>query len=317
MRAMVLEKQGRVEDKPLRLVEWREPEPEEGYVILKVKACGVCRTDLHIVEGELPAKKLPLIPGHQVVGEAEGRKFGVIWLYKSCSECEYCRRGLENLCERADFTGYTVDGGYAEYIKAPRDFIHPIPSEYPDLDAAPLLCAGVIGYRAFKLSGEGKKLGIYGFGAAAHIITQVAVHKGCDVFVFTRGEAHRRLALKLGAVWAGSAYEIPEKLDRAIIFAPAGELVPLALKALKRGGTLALGGIYMSPIPEMEYSLLYEERKIVSVANTTREDARELLELAPKIPIRTHIEVFPLEEANEALINLKEGRIEGACVLAI
>ena len=299
-------------------------------MLVRVRACGICRTDLHVVEGELPTRKSPVIPGHQVVGVIEaagacagqmaaGTRVGVAWLHRTCETCRYCRAGKENLCENAEFTGYTVDGGYAEYIVAPERFVYPIPEPFTDLQAAPLLCAGIIGFRCLRLSGieRGGRLGIYGFGAAAHLAIQVARHWGIDVYVCTRDERHRKLASEMGARWVGqAAAQPPEKLDAAIIFAPAGELVHAALKALDKGGTLALGGIHMSTIPPLDYSLLYHERVVRSVANNTRADGRDFLKVAAEIPIRPQVEVFPLSEANRALDTLKNDAIRGAGVLA-
>jgi propanol-preferring alcohol dehydrogenase len=298
---------------------------------VRVRACGICHTDLHIVEGELKLPKLPLVPGHQLVGTVdargaggmefrEGDRVGVPWLYSTCGECGYCRKGLENLCERARFTGFHADGGYAEAMVAPAAFAYTLPASFSDLEAAPLLCAGVIGYRALRLSNlqPGERLGLYGFGASAHIVLQIARHQGSEVCVFTRAESHRQLARQLGAAWVGAAGEPPPApLDAAIIFAPAGKLVPVALAALRKGGTLALAGITMSALPEMEYQLLYHERLLRSVANSTREDVRSLLRLAAEIPVRTEIETFQLPEANRALQNLKSSRIHGAGVLVI
>lgn len=331
MRAMLLEKSQSVEQNPLRLVEMPLPEPAPGEIRLRVRVCGVCHTDLHIVEGDLLLPKLPVVPGHQVVGTVDalgagvnefrlGDRVGVPWLYSTCGECIYCRKGLENLCERARFTGFHVDGGYAEAMVAPAAFVYALPGSFADLEAAPLLCAGVIGYRALKLSNlrPGERLGLYGFGASAHIVIQIARHWGSEVSVFTRAESHRQLAHKLGATWTGVAGEQPPApLDAAIVFAPAGKLVPEALRALRKGGTLALAGITMSPLPEMEYKLLYHERILRSVANSTREDVRSLLRLAAEIPVRTEVEAFQLPEANHALQNLKSSRIHGAGVLVI
>jgi propanol-preferring alcohol dehydrogenase len=284
------------------------------------------------VEGDLPLVKLPLVPGHQIVGVVEaagpgvlelheGDRVGIPWLYSTCGECGYCRKGLENLCERARFTGYHVDGGYAEAMVVAESFAYPLPANFSDLDAAPLLCAGIIGYRSLRLSGvgSGERLGLYGFGASAHIVVQLAHHRGSEVYVFTRSEGHRKLALKLGAAWVGSAEDRPpEELDGAIIFAPAGRLALEALRATRRGGTVALAGITMSPIPEIDYNrLLYHERLLRSVANSTREDARALLRLAAEIPVRVEVESFKLEEANRALQALKESRIDGAGVLLV
>ncbi len=308
MKACVLYGQQPIEGRPLAFEERPEPEPGPGEVLLRIRACAVCRTDLHVIEGDLTPKKLPLIPGHQVVGEvvkcglgtsrfSVGQRAGVAWLHRTCGGCIYCREGKENLCLEPDFTGYTVDGGYAGYMCAAESFVYALPQGFSDIDAAPLLCAGIIGFRSLRLCGieAGGRLGLYGFGAAAHVATQVARYWGVEVYAITRDERHRKLAEDLGVVWAGGpADQPPELLDAAIIFAPAGEIVPAALKALKRGGTLALGGIHMSPIPEMAYSLLYHERVVRSVANNTREDGERFLEIAARIPIRTHTKIFGL-----------------------
>ncbi len=332
MRAMVLEKPKSADENPLALREWPLPSPGEGELRVRVKTCGVCHTDLHTVEGELALPKLPVIPGHQIVGivEAlgagarrfrEGDRVGIPWLHSTCGECRFCRRGLENLCESARFTGYHTDGGYAEATVAHESFAYPLPPEFSDLQAAPLLCAGIIGYRSLRLSGvePGGTLGLYGFGASAHIVIQIARHQGCEVFVFTRSEEHRKLARRLGAAWVGGAEDTPpEKLDGAILFAPAGRLVLDALRATRKGGTVALAGITMTRIPEIDYdSLLYHERVLRSVSNSTREDARELLRVAAEIPVRTEVEAFKLENANLALQSLKASRIQGAGVLTI
>jgi propanol-preferring alcohol dehydrogenase len=322
MRAMVL-------DKPrvaLREAELPTPEPGRGELLLEVAACGVCRTDLHIVDGELTEPKLPLVPGHQIVarvssgGErfAAGDRVGVPWLGWTDGTCRYCRSGRENLCDRARFTGYQRDGGYAQLAVADERFCFPISSDYPDLQAAPLLCAGLIGFRTLKLAGDAERLGIYGFGGAAHIICQVAVHQGRRVFAFTRAgdDETQRFALELGAEWAGDALgPPPEELDAALIFAPAGELVPAALRAVAKGGTVVCGGIHMSDIPQMPYELLWGERTLRSVANLTRADGEEFLTLAPRVPVRTEVETFPLGEANEPLDRLRSGRIRGSAVL--
>ncbi|MCR4404391.1 MAG: zinc-dependent alcohol dehydrogenase family protein [Candidatus Acetothermia bacterium] len=329
MQAMVLRQPRSIEEKPLALEEAPEPEPRENEVLLRVRACGVCHTDLHTVEGELRLPKLPLMPGHQIVGIVErlgkeasrfrpGERVGVPWLNWACGECDFCRKGLENLCPHARFTGLHVDGGYAQYAVVHEEFAYPLPDGFPDERAAPLLCAGVIGYRALRLSGvsPGERLGLYGFGASAHVTIQVARYLGCKVFVFTRSVEHQKLARELGAAWVGEPRaQPPELLDSAIIFAPAGWLVPESLRALRPGGTVALAGIYMSPIPEMSYELIYGERTVRSVANMTRADARELLELAGKIPIETAVETYRLAEANEVLLRLKEGRVRAAAVL--
>jgi alcohol dehydrogenase, propanol-preferring len=302
------------------------PEPGAGELLLEVAACGVCRTDLHIVDGELTEPKLPLVPGHQIVarvsagGErfAPGDRVGVPWLGWTDGTCRYCLSGRENLCDRARFTGYQRDGGYAQLAVADERFCFPIPAGYPDLQAAPLLCAGLIGFRTLKLAGDGERLGIYGFGAAAHIVCQVAIHQGWRVFAFTRAddEATQRFALELGAEWAGDALgPPPEELDAALIFAPAGELVPAALRAVAKGGTVVCGGIHMSDIPQMPYELLWGERTLRSVANLTRADGEEFLALAPLVPVRTEVETFPLAEANQALDRLRSGGIRGAAVL--
>ena len=303
-----------------------EPDPGPGEVLVEVLACGVCRTDLHVVDGDLADPKLPLVPGHQIVarvsagGErfAAGDRVGVPWLGWTCGECRYCLSDRENLCDRARFTGYQRDGGYAQLAVADERFCFPIPSGYPDLQAAPLLCAGLIGFRTLKLAGDGERLGIYGFGGAAHIICQVAVHQGWRVFAFTRAgdEETQRFARDLGAEWAGDALgPPPEELDAALIFAPAGELVPAALRAVAKGGTVVCGGIHMSDIPQMPYELLWGERTLRSVANLTRADGEEFLALAPLVPVRTEVETFPLAEANEALDRLRSGRIRGSAVL--
>ncbi len=317
MRAMVLHAPG----EPLRLEDTPVPEPGAGQVLLRVLACGVCRTDLHVVDGELPDPKLPLVPGHQIVGVAEdGRRLGVPWLGWTCGECRYCRSGRENLCERARFTGYHLDGGYAEHAVADERFCFPIPDGYDDLQAAPLLCAGLIGYRSLRLAGDAERLGLYGFGAAAHIVAQVARHEGRRVFGFVRpgDEEARRFALDLGCEWAGpSDGPAPEELDAAIVFAPVGALVPAALRALARGGVVVCAGIHMSDIPSFPYELLWEERTLRSVANLTRRDGEEFLALAPQVPVRTEVEAFPLEQANEALDRLRRGEVRGAAVLRL
>jgi alcohol dehydrogenase, propanol-preferring len=316
MRAMVLD----APRSPLRAAELEPPDPVEGQVLMEVAACGVCRTDLHIADGELEEPKLPLVLGHQIVGRiaGSGERVGVPWLGGACGRCRYCRAGRENLCGQAVFTGYHVDGGFAELAVAREDFTLPLLGDYPDEQAAPLLCAGLIGYRSLRLAGDAERLGIYGFGAAAHIVCQVAVHQGRRIFAFTRAddEAAQAFALELGAEWAGdSAAPPPEELDAAIVFAPVGALVPAALRAVARGGTVVCGGIHMSPIPEMPYELLWGERVLRSVANLTRADGEEFLELAPRIPIRTEVEAFPLEQANEALERLRTGGRRGAAVL--
>jgi propanol-preferring alcohol dehydrogenase len=327
MRAQVLEKSGT----PLVMKEMPVPVPAAGEVLVRVSACGICRTDLHVVDGELDNPSLPLIPGHQVVGRVEccgpgvkglqpGDRVGIPWLGGTCQHCRHCLEGRENLCPEARFTGYQRNGGFAEYAVADARFCLPLPDGYGDLQVAPLLCAGLIGYRSLVMAGEGKRLGIYGFGAAAHIVTQVAVWQGRQVFAFTReGDVEgQHFAREMGAVWAGGANELPPaELDAAIIFAPAGELVPLALRAVGPGGTVVCGGIHMSDIPSFPYSLLWGERTLRSVANLTRQDGINFLALAPRVPVRTEVETFPLESVNEALAALRAGRIRGAAVLMV
>ncbi len=331
MRAMVLEHPAPVAQLPLQLREWPKPEPGNRQLRLAVRCCGVCHTDLHTVEGELKLPKLPIIPGHQIVAVVdargpgarrfrEGDRVGVPWLFHTDGTCSFCQKGQENLCDRAEFTGLHADGGYAEYMVVDEDFAYSIPGAFDDLHAAPLLCAGIIGYRSFRLSGarRGDRLGLYGFGASAHIVLQFARHLGCEVYVFSRGEAHRQMALRLGAMWAGDAKDDPgTKLDAAIIFAPAGALVLDVLRVTRKGGTVALAGITMSAIPQMDYELLYEERVLRSVANSTRQDAREFLELAAEVPVATEVTEFALEDANLALQKLKSSEINGAAVLKI
>ena len=327
MRVMIFEKPG----KDLSLREMNLPEPGAEQVLLRVHACAVCRTDLHIIDGELSDPKIPLIPGHEIVGTVAtvgaavtrfkvGDRLGVPWLGWTCGECSFCREGQENLCDRAKFTGYTLDGGYAEYAVADQRFCFPIPEEYSDIEAAPLLCAGLIGYRSLVKAGNGSRLGIYGFGAAAHIVAQVANYQKREIYAFTRpGDSEaQQFALSLGAVWAGSSDELPPvKLDAAIIFAPVGALITQALKTVRKGGTVVSGGIHMSDIPSFPYALLWEERSICSVANLTRRDGAEFMQLAPKVPVRTQVETFALAEANEALHRLRSGRIHGAAVLVV
>jgi propanol-preferring alcohol dehydrogenase len=315
----------------LSLVEAPVPMPRANEIRLQIRACGICHTDLHVVEGELPPQKQSIIPGHQIVGIVEaiglgvqrfqpGDRAGVPWLNRTCGICTFCQRGKENLCESARFTGYHVDGGFAEYVAVHEDFAYPIPAAFTDTSAAPLLCAGVIGYRALRLSEAqpGQRLGLYGFGASAHVVIQIARYWNCEVYVFSRSAEHRQLAEALGAAWTGRADDSPPaKVDSAIIFAPAGWIVRAALHHLQKGGTIALAGIYMSPIPELDYSFIYHERTVRSVANSTRQDVHELLRLAAEIPIRTEVEIFPLAEANRALQHLKAGKINGAGVLEI
>ena len=331
MRAMVLEKPGPVEQSPLILDEVTLPLPRAGEIRVHVRCCALCHTDLHTVEGDLPLPRLPLIPGHQIVGLVdaigegvrtlkEGDRVGIPWLHSTDGQCDYCRRGLENLCDHARFTGYHVDGGYAEYTVVHEDYAYPIPKIFSDQNAAPLLCAGIIGYRSYRLSNirPGERLGLYGFGASAHLVLQLAHHQGCEVYVFTRSQAHRDLATRLGAAWVGSAEDTPpHPLDGSIIFAPAGSLVPHALRVLRKAGTLALAGITMSPIPQMDHSLLYHERVIRSVANSTRKDCRDFLDLAAAVPLHTEVQVFELAQANHALQALKRSEITGAGVLRI
>jgi alcohol dehydrogenase, propanol-preferring len=317
VRAMVLERQR----EPLRLRDLPVPEPGEGQVRLRVLACGVCRTDLHVVDGELERPKLPLVLGHQIVGVTDdGRRLGVPWLGWTCGVCRYCASGRENLCDLARFTGYDLDGGYAEHAVADERFCFPIPDGYTDVEAAPLLCAGLIGYRSLRLAGDAERLGLYGFGASAHIVAQVARHQGRRLFGFVRrgDEAARAFALELGCEWAGASDELPpEQLDAAIVFAPAGELVPAALRALAKGGSVVCAGIHMSDIPSFPYELLWEERLVRSVANLTRRDGEDFLALAPLVPVRTETEVFELEQANEALDRLRRGELRGAAVLRL
>jgi alcohol dehydrogenase, propanol-preferring len=318
MRAMVLDGA----KAPLRLTELPQPEPGPGRLLVHVHACAVCRTDLHIVDGELAHPKLPLVLGHQIVGSVMGeeRKVGIPWLGWTDGECRFCRSGRENLCDGARFTGYDLDGGYAEYTVVDERFCFPLPQDYSDLEAAPLLCAGLIGYRSLRLAGDGERLGLYGFGSSAHTVAQVARHEGRRIFVFTRpdDEAGQGFALELGAVWAGGSDEMPpEELDAAIIFAPVGQLVPLALRALAKGGTVVCAGIRMTDIPAFPYELLWGERVLRSVANLTRQDGEEFLALVPQVPVRPEIEVFPLEQANEALERLRRGEIRGSAVLEV
>jgi len=331
MKACLLSAPAAIETKPLKYADVAVPQPKSGEVLVRVRSCGVCRTDLHVIEGELPPRKSPVIPGHQVVGVIEkrgdgtkrfavGGRVGIAWLHQTDGTCDYCRSGAENLCDHPTFTGYSVDGGYAEYVVAPEAFMYAIPDGFPDEQAAPLLCAGIIGFRSLRLSGikAGGRLGFYGFGAAAHVAIQVALHWGAEVYASTRDARHQKLALELGATWAGGTFdEPPKKLDAAIVFAPAGEIVPAALKALKKGGVLVLGGIHMSPIPSFNYDLLYQERVIRSVANNTRQDGEDFLRVAAEIPIRTHVQMYPLAEANRALNALKNDAIPGAAVLRV
>jgi alcohol dehydrogenase, propanol-preferring len=331
MRAMLLNTARPAEQNPLREVDLPISPPRPGQVRVRIHTCGLCHTDLHTVEGDLPAHKRPVVPGHQIVGIVdalagpsrnlkEGDRVGIPWLHSTDGVCEFCRRGTENLCPNASFTGYDVDGGYAEYALAEANFCYPIPASFTDENAAPLLCAGIIGYRSYRLSGihPGENLGLYGFGASAHLVIQLARHQKINTFVFSRNEAHRALAHELGAFWTGSAQDAPpELLHASIIFAPAGSLVADALRALRKGGTLTLAGITMSQIPALDYSLLYDERIVRSVANSTREDARDFLALAAEIPVKTEVQIFDLADANRALQALKKSEIRGAGVLRI
>ncbi len=333
MRAMILRRPSPVEERPLELTELPLPNPGPGQVRIDIDACGICHTDLHTVEGDLHLPELPIVPGHQVVGTVSARgkgaeryqigdRVGVAWLHHvSCAQCEYCERGRENLCSSSRFTGLHVNGGYAEAMVAYEDFAYPIPRGFSDLEAAPLLCAGIIGYRALKLSEvqPGQRLGLYGFGSSAHVTIQVALHWGCEVYVYTRSQGHRRLAQELGAVWVGGARDTPPvRMHSSIIFAPAGWIVPEALRDLDRGGTLALAGVTMTPVPELDYDeLLYWERGIRSVANFTRQDAQELLQVAAEVPVQTTVESFQLDQANQALLALKRSEIDGSGVLTM
>lgn len=331
MQAMCLHQPSPAENFPLELDFLDIPRPRTGQVLLRVLACGVCHTDLHIAEGDLALPELPRVPGHQVVAEVEalgpnvtgltvGQRVGVPWMHAVCGQCEFCRRGEENLCPQARFTGLHVDGGFAEFMLAETQFILPLPPEMPDLQAAPLLCAGIIGYRALRQADlqPGERLGLFGFGASAHLAIQVAQHWGCQVYVFTRSEQHRRHAEALGAVWTGSAEDHPPAaLDRAVSFAPSGALVPLALEKLRPGGTLAVNAVHSSPIPQMDYDLIYGERTLRSVANATRQDGVDFMQLAAEIPIRANVTEYPLEDANEALLDVKNASLDGQAVLRI
>ena len=345
MRACVLHRRGPIASAPLAFEEVADPVPGPDEVLIRVRACGICRTDLHVVEGDLPDRRSPIIPGHQIVGEVValaggggaasvghppglaaldvGQRVGVAWLHQTCGHCRFCRSGRENLCLDPDFTGWTVDGGFAELCLAHRDFVYPLPDAFGDHEAAPLLCAGIIGFRALRLTSlpdwRGARLGIYGFGAAGHVALQLARGRGAEVYVCTRDRTrHQALAAELGASWVGGPAEAPPvPLDAAIIFAPAGELVPAALRAVDRGASVVLGGIHMSPLPEMPYDLIYGERLVRSVANNTRADGRDFLVEAARLPVRTHIERFPLREANRALAALKSDAIRGAGVLSV
>lgn len=331
MRAMVLEKPDLVENKPLLSKDIEKPQPNDNEILIKIKYCGVCHTDLHVVEGELKKPKLPLIPGHEIIGQVEklgkdvkdlsiGDKVGVAWIHSSCHSCKYCAKDQENLCDNAKFTGYTVDGGYGEYTIVPNSFAYKLPNGLGEMESAPLMCAGVIGYRSFRLSDirPGQRLGLFGFGASAHIVIQIAKNQDCDVYVFTRSKNHQDHAKELGADWVGSLNDMPpNKIDSGIIFAPAGPVVLDALKVLDKGGTLAINAIYMTDIPPLSWDLLWEERKIVSIANVTHQDAIEFLKLAKSIKIKTEIVPYDLEDANIALLDLKKSKFNGAGVLKI
>jgi len=328
---MVLNAPAPADSHPLKISEIVTPTPAPGEVRVRLTHCGVCHTDLHIVEGDLKLPRLPIVPGHQIVGFVdavgsgvtqlrEGDRVGIPWLHSTDGTCQYCRAGNENLCDNAQFTGFNVNGGYADYTLVEESFACALPKSFTDLQAAPLLCAGIVGYRSFKLSGarKGDRLGLYGFGASAHIVLQVARHIGCEVYVFTRSPIHKEVAARLGATWTGDAKDTPPSpLDSAIIFAPSGALVPEALRVTGKGGTVALAGITMSPIPRMDYDLLYHERILRSVANATRQDAREFLEIAAEIPVQTQVDLFDLAQANEALIAVKHSRVGAAAVLKI
>lgn len=331
MKAARLLSPSQAEQSPLTFVHVDAPRLPDGHLLVRVHACGVCRTDLHIVEGDLALPKLPLTPGHQVVGVVQeagsgvrrfkaGHRIGIPWLYSTCGACEFCRSGRENLCDSGRFTGYHVDGGYAELVVVHEDFAHAIPGNFSDAEAAPLLCAGVIGYRSLRLSEikPGQRVALVGFGASAHIALQIVRHWGCEAYVMTRSAQHKDLAVELGASWAGSADEQPpHQVEAAVVFAPAGPLVHAALRHLRKGGTVSLAGIHMTPIPQMEYKLIYEERTLRSAANSTRDDVQELLELAGRIPIRTEVETFGLGEANAALLKLKRSELRGSGVLVV
>ena len=327
MRAIVLKTPGR----PLEEVELPDPKPEAGQILIRIQACGICRTDLHIIDGELTEPKLPLVLGHQIVGTvieigsnvsrfSPGDRVGVPWLGWSCGKCEFCKTGRENLCDQARYTGYQIDGGFAEKCVADERFCFPIPASYPDLQAAPLLCAGLIGYRALRMTGDARRLGFYGFGASAHILIQVARYQGREVYAFTRqgDDAGQEFARKLGAIWTGESEKTPpELLDACIIFAPIGDLVPIALKATAKGGSVICAGIHMSDIPAFPYSILWGERVLRSVANLTRKDGEEFMSLAPKIPVKTEVNTYSLAKVNEALDDLRHGRFRGAAVIVI
>lgn len=331
MRAQVLHRPANADRRPLALEERDPPQPGPGAVRVRVHACGCCRTDLHVIEGDLDLPVLPIVPGHQVVGLVEevgpgctrltvGDRVGVAWLHETCGVCQFCRRGEENLCERARFTGWTVDGGYADALTVPEAFAVQLPEELSDLEAAPLLCAGVIGYRALRRAEvePGERVALFGFGASAHLALQVLHHWGCETVVLTRGEAHRALARELGATWVGAEAELPPQIcDRAVVFAPAGDLVPVALQVVRGGGTVSLAGIHMSPIPSFDYSLLWRERSLRSVANMTRRDAEEFMALAAEAHVRAAFDTYPLEAAGEALVAIAHDTVRGAAVLDV
>ncbi len=331
MRAAILKKPQKIKNHPLQIIEKEIPRPGTREVLIKVAACGVCHTDLHTVEGDLELPKLPVIPGHQIAGTVEETgesvtslnfddRVGVTWFHDSCGQCEYCQQGKENLCTEAEFTGLDVNGGYAEYVTAPAEYVFKLPDGFTFLNAAPLLCAGIIGYRSLRLSEikPGQNLGLYGFGSSAHVCIQLARYRDCDVYVFTRSEEHRRHAKELGAKWVGGAEDTPpEKMDASIIFAPAGWIVPEALRVLKRDGTVAINAIHMSPIPEMSYDLIYYERTLRSVTNLTARDGKEFLQLAAEIPVETDIEVYSLDEVNGVLCRVKQSDINGSAVLKV
>lgn len=331
MRAFRLTQTASIADKPLEFVEVETPSAGQGQLLVKISASGICHTDLHIVEGDIHPPKLPITPGHQVIGQvvsvgsevgtwAIGDRVGVPWLYRACRTCSYCMRGEENLCAVAEFTGFHVNGGYAEYVIAEADYALPIPEKLSDEEVAPLLCAGIIGFRSLRKADlqPGERLGLVGFGSSAHLTIQVALFWGCEVYVFTRGESHRKLALELGAAWAGGVEDdAPALLDRAIIFAPSGKLVPMMLEKIRPGGTLAINAIHLSPIPEMPYRLIYGERTLRSVANATYQDGIDFLKLAAEIPIRVITKTYPLQAANQALYELKQSTIDGSGVLQV
>ena len=330
MRAMILRRHAPITDAPLEPVEIETPRPADREILVRVACCAICRTDLHVIEGELPARRVPLVPGHQIVGRVEelgpgssrfrvGDRVGIAWLRHTCGSCEYCARSMENLCPHSLYTGYHTDGGYAEYAVVSEDFAYAVPDAFGDVEAAPLLCSGIIGYRALQRAEvpRGGRLGLYGFGSSAHLVMQLAKHRGCEVFVATRGEGHRELARRMGADWAGESHDsMPAPLDGAIVFAPAGDIVPPALRALRSGGTVVLAGIYMTPLPEMDYEPhLFHEKNLRSVEANTRADGEALLAEAARIPVRTEVTTFPLARANEALMRLKQDRIDGSGVL--